>query len=134
MKPEVKSTLISAGTTALYILITITLAVALAFGVFNFYKNYEFELEQDDITYIELDLTKDSFTGQFRSDVKSRKVCGIEYEIIDGNLYITVLATANPQKALPTNKDGYATLEINDIEKCYKVFYRGEKKDTELNA
>lgn len=110
------------------------LGVALAFGVFTFYQNYEFEMETEDITYIELDLTSNSFRGEFRSELKSRMICGIDYEIEDGNLYITVLSTANIKKALPVAKDGYVKLEINDIEKCDKVFYRGEKKDVELSV
>ncbi len=134
MTPEVKSIILSVLKTILYIIIVLALAFSLSFGVFTFYQNHEFELDYDEVTYIELDLNKDSFVGQFRCDVKSRMVCGIEYEIENGDLYITVLGTANIKKALPTDKDGYAKLEIKDIEKCNKVFYRGEKKDAELSA
>lgn len=134
MKPEVKEALSSALNYAVYIIVVLMLGVAIAFGVFAFYQNHEFELDNEDITYIELDLSDNSFSGQFRSEDKSRMICGIEYEIADGNLYITVISTANIKKALPTDKEGYAKLEIKNIEKCNKVFYRGEKKDVELSA
>ena len=134
MKPEAKSALNSAINCTICILVVLMLGVALAFGVFAFYQNYEFEMETEDITYIELDLTSNSFRGEFRSELKSRMICGIDYEIEDGNLYITVLSTANIKNALPIDKDGYVKLEIKDIEKCDKVFYRGEKKDVELSV
>lgn len=119
---------------ALYITLALILGFAAAFGTFVLYNNHETKFDYDDLTYIELDLESNSFSGCFRSEKKSLLVSGIDYEIEDDNLYITVLGSASGKKALEIDKDNYAELTIEGLPKIKQVFYRDSSKDIPLTV
>lgn len=119
---------------ALYIFVALLLGVAVAFGIFTVYNNHEEPLPMDKVTYIELKLDGNTFSGCFRSELKSRAICGIDYEVVDGNLYIEIIGTASGKKALNKDEDGYVALKIDGLPKISKVYFLDDEKKVPLNV
>ena len=119
---------------AVYILLALIIGFGIASGTYIAYCYHVEPLESDELVCD--DLTIDSngnFSGKFRSDDRSRKISGFEYEIEDGKLYITVLVTAGNKRVMECDIDGYATLNIEGLEGIKKVYQRTPKKDYLLN-
>ncbi|MBO5869122.1 MAG: hypothetical protein J6Q89_00080 [Clostridia bacterium] len=100
-----------------------------------FYNNHVGKLDRDEVTDIELKIDDDgTFSGKFRSEVKGKRITGIDYEVEDGNVYITILATSGTKHALTINEDGYAAVQIKDLTDVKKFYYRSSAKDEELTV
>ena len=120
---------------AVYILLALIIGFGIASGTYIAYCYHVEPLDSNELEYEELTIDSDgNFSGKFRSEDKSRKISGFEYEIEDGKLYITVLVTAGNKKVTETDENGYATLTIEGLEGIKKVYQRTPKKDYPLSA
>ena len=119
--------------TLIFVLAALLIGACVSVVTLIAYNNHVGTLDRDEVTDIELTIDENgTFSGKLRSEVKGKSVSGITYEIEDGNVYITVLATSGTKKALEINKDGYAEVSIENLTDINKFYYRSSSKDEEL--
>ena len=121
--------------TLIFVLVALLIGTGISLLTLVAYNNHEEKLDRDEVTDIELTIDSNgTFSGKFRSEVKGKRVSGITYDIEDGNIYITVLATSGTKKALDINQDGYAELKIENLPEIKKFYYRSSNKDEDLTV
>ncbi len=120
---------------AVYILLALIIGFGIASGTYIAYCYHVEPFDSDELVCDDLTIDSDgNFSGKFRSNDKSRKISGFEYEIEDGKLYITVLVTAGNKRVMECDIDGYATFNIEGLEGVKKVYQRTPKKDYPLDT
>lgn len=119
---------------ALVVLLSFLIMYGVGACTYNAYTNHEEELEIGEIGYRNSIIMNKRYTVQVRSKVYGRPISGYEYELEDGNLYLTVLYRSSGEELMEIYKDEYVKIDIRTEEDINYVFYRDKNKDSELTC
>lgn len=120
---------------AVLAVILIALGAGIAFAVYAAYNYSEEVLEFDEISKKQLTIDSDgNFVAEFSCEKEGRRICGYEYELEGGNLYITLLATPGEKEAFEVDAEGYVKIIIECPTGVEKFYYRAGDKDSPLNV
>lgn len=119
---------------AVIFLILLAIAVGITFTIYSAYCYHEEVLLHGDLLSKERRIDENgAFVGKFYCQKPGRVICDYEYVIEEGNLYITIFATAGDKKALEVDEEKYVTIRIENVGDVEKVYYRTSKKDNKLD-
>ncbi len=113
------------------LIIAFLLCGALVAGSTYFVCSFRKEkLSYDDVIYTELSVEDGhKFKGKFSCPDETKQICGYDYKIKDGILYITLLGTSGGRNVLESDEYGYATIEFDASEAIKDVLYRAKGKE-----
>jgi hypothetical protein len=109
------------------------IGILVSCATYFLFNNHEDVITYDDFVYDELVADESGFHGKFQSvDIKKR-ICGYDYEIKDGTLFLSIKATSGTKEVFEIDDDGYVTIEFQTEEVIEKVVYRCGNEENELD-
>ena len=110
------------------------IGILISCATYFLFNSHEKVITYDDFIYDELVIDGNgSFSGRFQTVANTRRICGYNYKIKDGTLFLSIKATAGTKKVLETDDDGYVTIEFQAEDTFDRIVYRCGNNENELD-